>query len=136
MLAPNQVSAPAAMHTSTIPPKLGTARLTSDGCTKIELPTIVPTTIATACTRPIERVNFIRARIAYTRARNGGPREAADDETVRERRADRAPLRRSGTAGHAVDRVRAGRRHRLRGRPVPLIGCYRTAHPRCRRLGG
>src|SRR5262245_7512370 len=42
-----------------MPPKLGTARLTSDGCTKIELPTIVPTTIATACTRPIDRVSVM-----------------------------------------------------------------------------
>src|SRR6267378_1843992 len=67
MLAPNHVSAPAAIHTSTIPPKGGTARLTSDGCTKIELPTIVPTTIATACTRPIDRVSAGRMRdIAYT----------------------------------------------------------------------
>ena len=36
MLAPNHVSAPAAIHTSSMPPKLGTARLTSDGCTKID----------------------------------------------------------------------------------------------------
>src|SRR5438093_13127268 len=47
-LAPNQVSAPAAIHTSTMPPKVGTARLTSEGCTKIDAPTIVPTTIAVA----------------------------------------------------------------------------------------
>src|SRR5882672_6706687 len=78
MLAPNHVSAPAAIHTSTIPPKLGTARLTSDGCTKIELPTIVPTTIATACTRPIDRVSAGRMRdIAYT------PTERSNDRRSR-----------------------------------------------------
>src|SRR5438876_9582693 len=54
-LAPNQVSAPAAIQTSSIPANVGTARLTSDGCTKIDAPTIVPTTIAVACVRPIER---------------------------------------------------------------------------------
>src|SRR5205823_4744661 len=59
MLAPNHVSAPAAIHTSSIPLKVGTARLTSDGCTKMEDPTIVPTTIAVACVRPIERVSLI-----------------------------------------------------------------------------
>src|SRR5262249_14150928 len=57
MLAPNQVSAPAAIHTSSIPAKFGTARLTSDGCTKIDEPTMVPTTIAVACTMPIDRVS-------------------------------------------------------------------------------
>src|SRR3954468_21400252 len=46
MLAPNQVSAPAAIQTSSIPAKVGTALLTSDGCTKIDEPTIVPTTMA------------------------------------------------------------------------------------------
>src|SRR2546430_1019359 len=71
-LAPNHVSAPAAIHTSTMPTKLGTARLTSDGCTKIELPTIVPTTIADACTRPIERASSGRIRdIPYTLGSRG-----------------------------------------------------------------
>src|SRR5437667_9371197 len=36
MLAPNHVSAPAATHTSSSPPSVGMARLTSDGCTKID----------------------------------------------------------------------------------------------------
>src|SRR5258708_25590485 len=54
-LAPNHVSAPAATHTSSMPAKLGTARLTSDGWTKIDEPTIVPTTIAVACVSPIDR---------------------------------------------------------------------------------
>ena len=57
MLAPNQVSAPATIQTSSIPPKLGTARLTSDGWTKIDEPTMVPTTIAVACVRPIDRAS-------------------------------------------------------------------------------
>jgi hypothetical protein len=56
MLAPNHVSAPATTHTSSMPPNVGTARLTSDGCTKIDEPTIVPTTIAVAWVRPMERV--------------------------------------------------------------------------------
>ena len=65
MLAPNQVSAPAASHTSSIPARLGTARLTSDGCTKIDAPTIVPTTIAVACRSPIDlsSLDAMRARI-------------------------------------------------------------------------
>src|SRR5207248_11358156 len=57
MLAPNQVSAPAATHTSSMPPRPGTARLTSDGWTKIDAPTIVPTTIAVAWGSPIDRVS-------------------------------------------------------------------------------
>src|SRR5919204_11750 len=69
MLAPNQVSAPAAIHTSSMPAKLGTARLTSDGWTKMDAPTIVPTTIAIASVRPIERVNECNARGLY-RARS------------------------------------------------------------------
>src|SRR6266850_8555027 len=59
MLAPNQVSAPAATHTRSMPAKVGTARLTSDGWTKIEEPTMVPTTIAVACMSPIERVSVV-----------------------------------------------------------------------------
>jgi len=42
-----------------MPPKLGTARLTSDGWTKIDEPTMVPTTIAVACVSPIERVSRV-----------------------------------------------------------------------------
>src|SRR6185503_8641144 len=55
--APNQVSVPAAIQTSSMPLKLGTARLTSDGWTKIDEPTMVPTTIAVACVRPIDRAS-------------------------------------------------------------------------------
>src|ERR1700722_2948152 len=55
MLAPNHVSAPAATQTSSMPANVGTARLTSDGCTKIDAPTIVPTTMAVACVRPMDR---------------------------------------------------------------------------------
>src|SRR5438034_5847098 len=71
MLAPNQVSAPAAAHTSSMPPKLGTARLTSDGWTKIDAPMIVPTTIAVACRSPIERVSAgIAAHIVFQFGKN------------------------------------------------------------------
>src|SRR2546423_3134908 len=55
MLAPNQVSAPAATQTRSMPPNDGTARLTSDGCTKIDEPTMVPTTIAVAWVSPMLR---------------------------------------------------------------------------------
>src|SRR5262245_27141714 len=65
MLAPNHVSAPATTHTSSMPAKLGTARLTSDGWTKIEAPTIVPTTIAVAWVRPIDRASFVTVRECY-----------------------------------------------------------------------
>jgi hypothetical protein len=41
-----------------MPAKVGTARLTSDGWTKIEEPTMVPTTIAVACVSPIDRWSF------------------------------------------------------------------------------
>jgi hypothetical protein len=58
MLAPNQVRAPAAIHTSSMPVNVGAARLTSDGCTKIDEPTIVPTTIAVACVSVMDRVRF------------------------------------------------------------------------------
>ena len=58
MLAPNQVSAPATIQTSSMPPKVGTAWLTSDGWTKIDEPTMVPTTIAVACVSPIVRVSL------------------------------------------------------------------------------
>src|SRR5689334_22838186 len=67
MLAPNQVSAPAAIHTSSMPANVGAARLTSDGCTKIDEPTIVPTTIAVACVMPIDRVNFAVTGACYHR---------------------------------------------------------------------
>jgi hypothetical protein len=75
MLAPNHVSAPAASHTSSMPAKLGTARLTSDGWTKIEAPTMVPTTIATAWTRPIDRVSFA-CGMCGNRARTRGSRSS------------------------------------------------------------
>jgi len=40
-----------------MPAKVGTALLTSDGCTKIDEPTIVPTTMAVACVTPIVRAS-------------------------------------------------------------------------------
>src|SRR5439155_2952106 len=71
-LAPNHVSAPAAAQTSSMPPKLGTARLTSDGCTKIDAPTIVPTTIAVACGSPIDRVKARMRRSILRQERPDG----------------------------------------------------------------
>ena len=64
MLAPNQVSAPATIHTSNMPPNVGTARLTSDGWTKIDEPTMVPTTMAVACVKPIERSETVVSSFA------------------------------------------------------------------------
>src|SRR5678816_4868578 len=58
MLAPNQVSAPAAIQTSSMPLNDGTALLTSEGWTKIDDPTIVPTTIAVAWVNPIVRASL------------------------------------------------------------------------------
>src|SRR3954453_8393997 len=57
MLAPNQVSAPEVSQTSSMPLNDGTALLTSDGCTKIDEPTMVPTTIAVAWVSPIVRAS-------------------------------------------------------------------------------
>src|SRR5437763_7547151 len=55
-----------------MPPKLGTARDTSDGCTKIDEPTIVPTTIAVACVNPIVRASFaVTPRIVSPRCQMG-----------------------------------------------------------------
>src|SRR4051812_33354095 len=72
MLAPNQVSAPEVSQTSSMPPNDGTALLTSDGCTKIDEPTIVPTTIAVAWVRPMERSSLEDIRSAKAFA----PRDA------------------------------------------------------------
>src|SRR5882724_6949776 len=58
MLAPNHVSAPAAIHTSSMPLNDGTALLTSDGWTKIDDPTMVPTTMAVAWVSPIVLVSL------------------------------------------------------------------------------
>ena len=37
---------------------VGTSRVISEGCTKIDVPMIVPMTIAVACGRPIARVSW------------------------------------------------------------------------------
>src|SRR5882724_9012341 len=70
MLAPNHVSAPAAIHTSSMPLNDGTALLTSDGWTKIDDPTIVPTTIAVAWVRPIVLVSVADTGASYQVSRN------------------------------------------------------------------
>src|SRR5438270_9525929 len=54
MSDPPNVSSPAASQTPMIPTTDGTAPVTDDGCTKIDAPMIVPTTIAVACTGPID----------------------------------------------------------------------------------
>ena len=52
--APNSVSTPAASQTSRMPDTDGICRVISDGCTKIDAPMMVPTTIAVACVSPSE----------------------------------------------------------------------------------
>src|SRR5687767_2351953 len=66
MSAPISVSAPAHAHTISTPVVDGTAPETSEGCTKIDAPMIVPTTIAVARPSPIARMNWAEA---------GGPGE-------------------------------------------------------------
>jgi hypothetical protein len=58
MRAPKRVSTPARSQTSNIPETLGTRLLISEGWTKIDAPMMIPTTIAVARRRPIERVRF------------------------------------------------------------------------------
>src|SRR5581483_9772592 len=52
---PKSVSTPAASHTASTPAIVGTCRFTSDGCTKMDAPMMMPTTIAAACGSPIGR---------------------------------------------------------------------------------
>src|ERR1044071_7142782 len=46
---PNSVTTPATSQTESTPATLGTWRLISEGCTKIEAPMMIPTTMAVAC---------------------------------------------------------------------------------------
>src|ERR1044071_1375745 len=56
---PKSVSTPATIHTLSTPAVLGTWRLISDGCTKIDAPMMIPATMQLACNRPIGR--FVRS---------------------------------------------------------------------------
>src|SRR6266851_5204323 len=92
MLAPNQVSAPAAIQTRSMPAKVGTALLTSDGCTKIDAPTIVPTTMAVACVSPIVRASLdvipigcLPPKLARTCPASGGGEARAPSTPLLER---------------------------------------------------
>src|SRR6516164_11007689 len=51
--APNNVTMPPTAQTDNTPTALGTCRLISEGCTKMDAPMIIPTTIAVAWTRPM-----------------------------------------------------------------------------------
>jgi hypothetical protein len=53
--APHRVSRPEAIHAANTPPTEWIAPVTAEGCTKIEAPMIVPTTMAVARPRPKER---------------------------------------------------------------------------------
>src|SRR6185312_16209901 len=113
MLAPNQVSAPATTQTSSIPPNDGTARLTSEGWTKIDEPTIVPTTIAGAWVSEIvrasvevmwkrspERLALLRESAAASGRSASGARgfQPSDPRIV-------SPARRGQASGLLVDRL-------------------------------
>src|SRR5882672_1151983 len=55
--APVSVSRPATSHAASTPPADGTLAVITEGCTKMDAPMIVPTTIAAAGTRPMDRRN-------------------------------------------------------------------------------
>ena len=55
MRAPASVRAPASAHARTTPPTERISPVITDGCTKIEAPMMVPTTMAVARPSPIER---------------------------------------------------------------------------------
>src|SRR5688572_19335873 len=71
--APMRVRKPATAHTSSTPPVVGTAPDTSDGCTKIDAPMIVPTTIAVARAIPIACTNCrgLEAPLSEVKIRSG-----------------------------------------------------------------
>src|SRR5580700_6335013 len=52
---PKSVRKPAAIQTDITPGTLGTCRLISEGCTKIEAPIMIPTTMEVACSNPMGR---------------------------------------------------------------------------------
>ncbi len=64
---------PAAVHTANTAGMVETWRLTSDGWTKIDAPMMIPTTIAVACTRPIERRSKPTVYRRYARLVSGFP---------------------------------------------------------------
>src|SRR6266550_1956312 len=68
--APASVSAPAKAHTRTTPATERISPVITEGCTKIDAPMIVPTTIAVARTGPMERR---RSLMAYLHL-HGSPR--------------------------------------------------------------
>src|SRR5437870_5584718 len=57
---------PQRSQTSSIPPALGTRRLISDGCTKIDAPMMMPTTMAVARNSPMDRVRLLIRSIIVT----------------------------------------------------------------------
>src|SRR5215469_4196955 len=52
---PSSVSTPATPQTESTPAKVGTCRLISEGCTKMDAPMMMPTTMALACRSPMGR---------------------------------------------------------------------------------
>src|SRR5882762_3781155 len=66
--APKRVSSPAAIQTANTPGTDGTSRAISEGWTKIDAPMMMPTTIAVACPRPIERLSSVTTNLLSLRS--------------------------------------------------------------------
>src|SRR5438067_1444554 len=70
---PNSVSTPDAIQTESTPVLLGTLRLISEGCTKMDAPMMIPATMQLACTRPIgRRASWVNGRV-YHAVTRGDP---------------------------------------------------------------
>ena len=57
--AAQSVSQPETSHARITPRPLGTSRIISEGCTKMNAPTMIPTTIAVAAVSPMERLSSV-----------------------------------------------------------------------------
>jgi hypothetical protein len=53
------VSTPETSQAKITPLRFGTSRVTSEGCTKMDAPTMIPTTIEVAAASPMERLNSV-----------------------------------------------------------------------------
>lgn len=57
--AAQSVNKPETSHARITPRPLGTSRIISEGCTKMNAPTMIPTTIAVAAVSPMERLSSV-----------------------------------------------------------------------------
>src|SRR4026207_160582 len=72
--APERLGIPATIQTKNMPGMVGTWRLISEGCTKIDAPIMMPTTMAVACNSPMGRWSrlsgtCVKARSVYHKRR-------------------------------------------------------------------